>query len=91
MNAPISTTSPEAAVAEVLLTNPAHVFLLKGLPETLDELATLMRTCIALGYRIAVENATAEEDDGHITNHPYIDWFAADKRLQEVLAKTSGT
>lgn len=59
-----------------------------SLPETLDELATLMRTCIELGYRTAVENATAEEDDGHITNNPYIDWFAADKRLQEILAKT---
>lgn len=72
------------------MSNPKDLlsFFPDRLPESLPELTVLLQAAIEAGYRLAVEHAVAAEDDGHITNHPYIDWAAADQRLADVLAAT---
>lgn len=58
-----------------------------SLPEDLDELATLMRAAIEIGYNVAREEASAFSTCTHGA-HAFIDWEKADKRLAQILKKT---
>ena len=59
-----------------------------SLPESLAELATLLRAAYALGFAAAVENAEISESDGWHRVAPFIDWTMAEKKLAEIMANT---